>query len=236
MHPASGAKLIAGSIIAAGIIIAGSIFFTGSTTPSGNLAANLGQPSDDPYIPEANDDIVVAAVTEDDHVKGDFDAPVTIIEYSDLECPFCARVHPTLEQVVADYDGDVRWVYRHFPLTQIHPNATRAAEAAECAAEQDGDAGFWAIVDGIFEAASPDLSADGLVALAEAAGLNGGAIESCLDEGTYASYVADETAKAAAAGAQGTPYSVIMDAEGSTTPVSGALPYENWTAIIDELL
>jgi protein-disulfide isomerase len=79
---------------------------------------------------------------------GPADAPVTIIEFSDFECPFCKRIHPTLKQVMDTYDGKVRLVYRHLPLTNIHPNAQKAAEASLCAHEQGQ---FWAMHDAIFE-------------------------------------------------------------------------------------
>lgn len=91
----------------------------------------------------------VPPVTDDDHIFGDKDAPVKIVEYSDFECPFCASVHPTLKQLVVDYDGDVAWVYRHYPL-DFHPNAQPAAEASECIAELGGNDEFWEFSDYIF--------------------------------------------------------------------------------------
>ncbi|HEY4512123.1 MAG TPA: thioredoxin domain-containing protein [Candidatus Paceibacterota bacterium] len=92
-------------------------------------------------------------VTAKDHIKGNSSAPVKIVEYSDLECPFCKRFHATMLEVMSTYgkDGKVAWVFRHFPLAQLHSKAPKEAEAAECAAELGGNDGFWKFVDKINE-------------------------------------------------------------------------------------
>ena len=87
-------------------------------------------------------------VSERDHVLGPATAPVTLVEYGDYECPFCGAAHATLEQVRQVMGNDLRFVYRHFPLTQIHPHAYQAAEAAEAAAAQGR---FWEMHDLLFE-------------------------------------------------------------------------------------
>ena len=87
-------------------------------------------------------------VTEADHYLGDINAPIKLIEFSDFQCPYCSRVHPTLQQLVDDYNGQVVWIYRHYPLDQLHPYSRTAAEASECAAEQDM---FWEYADALFE-------------------------------------------------------------------------------------
>lgn len=85
-----------------------------------------------------------------DHIWGDPSAPIQIIEYSDIECPFCAKVHPTLKSIVEKYNGEVMWVYRHFPLN-IHQYAEELALATECAASLGGNDAFWQTLDGLFE-------------------------------------------------------------------------------------
>ncbi len=80
---------------------------------------------------------------EDDHIRGSADAEVTIVEFSDFDCPFCQRFHPTLERAVEEYDGRVAWVYRHFPIEQLHPNAPALAVASECVAKLEGNDAFW---------------------------------------------------------------------------------------------
>jgi protein-disulfide isomerase len=91
----------------------------------------------------------VNPVTESDHIKGNPTADIVIVEYSDFDCPFCGRFHATLEQIVANND-DVAWVYRHFPLAQLHPNAAAVAAAAECVAKLNGNDAFWTFADGYF--------------------------------------------------------------------------------------
>lgn len=87
--------------------------------------------------------VKLAPVTAEDHVNGDINAPIKIVEYSDIDCPFCKRFHSTLEQVKALYGDKVVWVYRHFPITQLHPDSFNKSHATECVAELGGNDKFW---------------------------------------------------------------------------------------------
>lgn len=87
---------------------------------------------------------------EEDHYRGSTDAEVFLIEYSDYQCPYCAQVHPTMKEL-SEGDLSVTWVYRHLPLTSIHPEAKPAAIAAECIAELEGEEAFWSFTDHIYE-------------------------------------------------------------------------------------
>ncbi len=89
-------------------------------------------------------------VDEGDHMLGNANASVTLIEYSDFQCPYCKTFHPTVKRVLADYGDQVNWVYRHFPLETIHPNARPMAHAAECVAEAKGNDAFWQFSDLLF--------------------------------------------------------------------------------------
>ncbi len=89
------------------------------------------------------------ALDENDHYRGNPDAEIVLVEYSDYECPFCTRFHTTLKNIVREYGNQVAWVYRHYPLTQLHPNATVLANASECAAELGGNDAFWQMSDAI---------------------------------------------------------------------------------------
>lgn len=93
----------------------------------------------------------VNPVTANDFVKGDRNAAVTIVEYSDFDCPFCSRFHTTMNSVL-EGESDVAWVYRHFPLDQLHPEARAVARAAECVGELEGEEAFWEFTDGYFAA------------------------------------------------------------------------------------
>ena len=134
---------IPGAIVIAGIIIAGAVMYVGNP---GNTAGPSGD--QDPAVSAAQN---VKPVSENDHIKGSFDAEVTIIEFSDLECPFCKRFHETAEQVVEDYDGRVAWVYRQFPLDSLHRKARAESIATECVARLGGNDNFWTYLNRILE-------------------------------------------------------------------------------------
>jgi protein-disulfide isomerase len=89
-------------------------------------------------------------VNDQDHLRGEKNAKITVVEYSDFDCPFCSRFHTTMQQVLDEYDGQVNWVYRDFPLPQLHPNAPKLAEAAECIANQNGEEAFWKFADAYY--------------------------------------------------------------------------------------
>lgn len=106
-----------------------------------------------------NKAIALDPITADDHFFGNRNADVIIVEYSDLECPFCARVHPTIHKLITDYNGKVAWVYRHYPLDGLHPNARAKAEASECVWAQGGDKAFFKYADALFDSVLPKTPA-----------------------------------------------------------------------------
>ena len=112
-------------------------------------------------------------ISDSDHILGDKNAPVKIVEFSDTECPFCKRFHTTMQQVVKDSNGQVAWVYRHFPLDQLHSKARKEAEATECAAEMGGNEKFWAYLNRLMEVtpANNGLDPAELLTIASYAGL-----------------------------------------------------------------
>lgn len=166
---------------------------------------------------------------KEDHIRGAKNAKVTVIEYSDFECPFCARFHPTMQRLIENYPNDVRWVYRHFPLESIHPKARPLAVASECASEQGK---FWEFADAIIE----DTGAGSLESYATKVGLNYAKLQSCVDSGKYDDVVSADAQEAVAAGGQGTPFSVIIGPDGEMVPLSGAQPYEAVEAAVKNLL
>jgi protein-disulfide isomerase len=164
---------------------------------------------------------VIRPVTDRDHVRGDPQAPVKIVEFSDTECPLCKRQHPTLQRLVQDYQGMVAWVYRHRPIDAIHPRARKEAEATECAAELGGHDSFWAYLDRLFE-----------ITPSTHVGLDRNPFEQCLKSGRHAQRVAEDVAEANAAGVPGAPFSVVVAPNGKTFPVAGAQTYESWELVV----
>lgn len=178
-------------------------------------------------------------VTDEDHVRGDKNAPLTFIEYSDFECPFCKRFTPTMEQMMDEYDGQIKLVYRHFPLSFHNPLATTQAEATECANEYGGNDAFWEMHDFIFETTSSNgngMTESQLVTFAGELGINESKFQSCLDDDRYKDHVADDMAGGSSAGVTGTPGSFFIDANGNTELISGAVPYTQIKAMIDAAL
>ncbi len=201
-----------------------------------NTAPSAPAPAEVPTVPSPTN-AVVAEVTDADWVKGDRNAPISVIEYSDLECPFCQRVHPTIQQLVDEYDGQVNWVYRHFPLSSLHSKAPREAEATECAGELGGNDGFWVFTDRLIEITPSNngLQDSQLGEIAEYVGLNKAEFQNCLDSGKYTQKIQDAVTAATAAGGQGTPYFVVVSGD-QKIPVSGAQPYDQFTSVVDSLL
>lgn len=96
-------------------------------------------------------DVQIRPVSTDDHILGDINARIIIVEYSDLDCPFCKVFHATMHRVVKESGGDLAWVYRHYPIPQLHPNAFAKAEETECAWELGGNEAFWKYTNRVFE-------------------------------------------------------------------------------------
>ncbi|MEX2514804.1 MAG: thioredoxin domain-containing protein [Candidatus Paceibacterota bacterium] len=99
-----------------------------------------------------SDDIAINPVDEDDHIRGSLDAEIIVVEYSDFLCPFCGQFHLTMKSIIESYDeNQVAWVYRQFPIPQLHPQAPRYAQASECIADIEGNEAFWDYADAVFE-------------------------------------------------------------------------------------
>jgi protein-disulfide isomerase len=159
--------------------------------------------------------------------KGAESAPVKIIKFEDFECPFCKAVQPTLVELLKKYDGKVRLVHKDLPLEAIHPQATLAAEAARCAADQGK---FWQYHDLLYSKA-PKLGSADLKVYAKEIGLNTASFDQCLESGKHKVAVQKELSEGAKLGLTGTPSFFINGRE-----MSGAQPLEAFAAIIDEEL
>ncbi len=196
--PNNSQAQIAGAIIIAGLVIAGAILLKGTSAPAPSGTANNNIP---PPV-----DLLARPVTADDHITGNINAKIVILEYSDLDCPFCKNFHSTMKQVLAGND-DVAWVYRHFPIPSLHPDAPKKAEATECAFEQGGNDAFWAYADKLFET---KYTLAELSTVAGSLGLNVAAFDTCLSSGRYAAKVQADVNDGLKMDVNGTPASFVL--------------------------
>ncbi len=182
------------AIVAGGIIVAGAVYFSIAKTPS------AGNPS------------LVRPVGVADHILGSPTAPVMIIEYSDFDCEFCRGFHDTLHQIIVNEgaSGRVAWVFREFPLSEIHPNAFSAARAAECVAQVAGNDAFWKFTDALFANQPADPSNYGT--LASSIGISGTPFATCYATAstTLDARITADRQNALSMGAMGTPFSIIL--------------------------
>jgi protein-disulfide isomerase len=230
------------AIIIAGAIVAGAIIYT--MKPSG--------PTERPLLGVTSNE--VKEVTSKDHILGNPNAKIKIVEYSDPSCPFCKMFHNTMRQVMDTYgkSGDVAWVYRHFPLDKpgtrpdgsaLHPNAGHEAQALECAGALGGNDKFWAYTNRLYDVTpsvtntSPDgLDQKQLYVIAKYVGLDDAAFRDCLDSGRFKDKVESDYTDGYNAGITGTPSSFILMQGKKQVPIEGAQPFDVLKSTIDSIL
>lgn len=208
-------------------LLGGSISLDGLKAKTGSntdVVREFDAPTDDGSAPTGGE---LAAVTGDEHIRGDIEnAKIVLVEYSDFECPFCGRHHPTMEQLLDEFGDDVAWVYRHFPLS-FHPEAIPSALASECAAEQGK---FWEFADIMFDN-QDGLSEDFYTSTATDIGLDMDQYADCYESEKYADDITEDASSGQTAGVSGTPATYI-----NGVSVSGAVPYETLAGIIEQML
>jgi len=215
------------------IVVIGGFFLLRNDSSPGTGTTDTGTNDQDPINAKA-------LIEQNDPVLGSADAKITILEFSDFQCPFCARAY---EGAVTDFkassyftNGEVNLIYKQLPLditcnkgmtNQLHPYACKAAEASLCADEQEK---FWEYHDMLFENQAA-LTITDLKSYSSQLGLNTNQFNSCLDNGKYASEVAKEIAQATSVGGSGTPFFVVVNIEtGKAASMSGAYPFAAGTA------
>ena len=221
------------SIVFGFALIAVAIYFSGvnkSATPTAvnaDLAAAINT--------EAN----IPTVDDTDYIKGNPNAPILIVEYSDYDCPFCKAFHETMNRIIDEYGvtGKVAWVYRQFPIPQLHPNAPRISEAALCVGDIAGNDAFWTFSDLVFEERNTNepTNVTRLPEFAKAAGVDAAAFTACLESGRMKDAVTEDFNGGAAAGIQGTPQSFVLIGN-QQAPIEGAQPYEVVKQIVENLI
>lgn len=203
----------------------------------GDSKDNLVEDVDVPKQPDTNTQAKnVNPVSEDDHIRGNPDAKIALIEYSDYQCPFCIRFHETAKQAVEKYDGDLMWVYRHFPLDSLHPHARTAAQASECVAELAGNDAFWTFSDALFDR-QDEINEDKIDELALKSGIDQTEYENCLTSEETAKKVEDDLSNGSESGVRGTPGTILLNTEtGEVESLPGAVPLSNIETTINKLL
>ncbi len=192
------------AIIVAGALIAGAIYLSQtskSVTPTSTTT-------------QAANTITVQAITANDHFLGNPNASITLIEFSDLECPYCKVFHATMNTLMDEYgkNGTLAWVYRHFPLAQLHPTAPRKSEAVECVDELSNKTATWNFINRLFVETPQGgkLEDTQMFTIAGQLGIKKDALTACLDSGKYTQKVSSQLEDAVKAGGRGTPFSVLM--------------------------
>ena len=216
------------AIVVAAALIAGAIYLNGKN----KTTTTTTQPT--------KEEVTVRPVGETDHIRGNPNAPIVLVEYSDYDCPFCSQFHTTMTRAMEKYGatGKVAWVYRHFPLKQLHPNAPKIAAASECVAELGGTDAFWKFTDLVFNE-KPIENVNGqdrlgftdmtrLPEFAERAGVDRGRFELCNNSGKYNDAITAAINEAVAAGGTGTPHTLIVAGNEIKATLPGAIPFENY--------
>lgn len=214
--------LLNGGGLNLGTLDSGKVADNGADNPSPSPSAPTGQAPTAGPAPEVD--------PKEDHIRGNVNAKVTLLVYSDFECPFCGRFVPTLEQAAKEYGDKIRIVFRHFPLS-FHQQAMPAALASECASEQGK---FWEFHDELFKNQT-GLGEKFFKDTATKLGLNMSKFNDCVSSSKYSAKVQTQLSGGSAAGVGGTPHTIVSGPKG-TKPVSGAQPFTSLKAAIDSVM
>ncbi len=213
------------AIVIGGIIVAAAVYFSVQRAEP-STSSGQGNPA------------AVRPVDVSDHILGNPAAPVKIVEYADFDCEYCKGFDTTLHSVIANDagKGQVAWVFREFPLTEIHPTALEQARAAECAAKVGGNEAFWKFADLLYQNQPADPQNYG--AYAAQAGIGSDTFATCIENAssTVDAAIEADRANALASGALGTPYSLILVAGQAPVVMDGAYSYAAVEQLVEQAL
>lgn len=204
---------------------------TKTTTTNTNSAADVGNTT--PPAQPTTIDASKITIDDSDYIRGKADAKVTIVGFSDLECPYCKRFHPELVTAYEANPDDVRWVYKHFPLS-FHPEAKPGAVAAECAGKLAGSDTFWAFIDAVY-ADQSNIGDAQFTKIANNLGLNATDFATCLKSGEFDAKIAADQALGQSIGVGGTPTTFVIVGN-TATRLSGAVPQSDVDTAISTAL
>jgi protein-disulfide isomerase len=179
-------------------------------------------------------------VSNTDHIKGNKNAKISMVTYSDFECPYCKKFYPIATQILSSYGDNINWVYRQYPLDFHEPMATKEAEASECIAELGGNDAFWKFVDLAYnktQSGGNGLNDDDLLNFAVQIGVNKNSFQTCLSSGKYAAKVKQDIAEGEKAGVGGTPGNIFVNSgSGEIRVLNGAQLLSKFKTLIDQML
>ena len=257
MEPSNNPKAILTvpmAIVIAAVVIAVAIVWLKAPAPANTAADQAAANSAAAQTTQAN----IKPITAADHILGNPNAPIKIVEYSDPSCPYCKTFFPTMQQIINQYgpSGQVAWVYRSFPLDKpgtapdngtnggiLHKNAGHESQALECAATLGGNDKFWLFAARLYSvtpSVTPEtpngLDQSQLPVIAKFVGLNVDDFNSCLASGKEATTVEAQYMDGLNAGVGGTPYSFMITPSGTEIPIPGAQPYASVNAMISTVI
>jgi protein-disulfide isomerase len=213
-------------------LVAVAIFYTGGKNPPAPVVTDAT--STTPALHG-----VPRAVDATDYIRGNPNAQIVMIEYSDYDCPFCKKFHTVMNDVLNQYgaSGKVAWVFRQFPIGQLHPNAPKISEAALCVGSLGGSDAFWKFTDTVFDQReiTEQTNMVRLPDYAEQSGVKKSDFEDCLNNGKMTDKVKESATEGFNIGARGTPYTVIMVGNQQAV-INGAQSYETVSGIVKNLI
>ena len=223
------------SIVVAGLLIAGGIYLNGRITKEIPTVTQKQQ------LASQNLADILRPIDANDHILGSSKARILVVEYSDTECPFCKNFHNAMLSIMQTYgkEQNVAWIYRHFPIAEIHSKSLKEAEALECAGSLGGNSKFWEYTNKIYEVTPSNNTLDSkqLTEVAKQVGLSSVAFDTCLQSGEFTPRVNLDIRNAQELGATGTPYSVVIDTKTNKFyPMDGFYPYGEIKSVIDLIL
>lgn len=225
-------------IFAIVIIVAAFIVATGTYYAKQNFANNVG--GDELIVQEFR----ISAVTEEDHILGNPDADVVLVEYADFRCAYCIEFHTTLQRLIQDYgkDGEFAWVFRHFPSEDVMGGAPSlsmiAARSSECVADISGEAKFWEFIDAVFLDLTHPFTQEDLRKQAADLGVDTDSYDACVSSEKFDEkikrHIADGLAIYEHDPNFGTPYNILITKSGTQTEIIGSQPYDLLHRLIEQ--
>lgn len=216
---------IPGAILAAGLLLALGVYIHRTHTVEGSVTPDIS---------------LMHPVSAADHIVGSPDAPVKLVEYSDIDSSYSKTFQQTMEQLMAQYaaGGQVAWVYRHLPLIDQHVYAEEHAEAAECAASLGGSSMFFRFIDAINAQAPGDQQFDpaNYDSVVSSLGLLPQSFDACMTAHTFQQKVSSDFQNGIAIGAGGSPFTVLLVKGQAPITINGALPYDGLRKIVDDAI